>query len=519
VFESRGFAVNAKGVVAGSSDLGRAIFEYEQQMVHAGDLDSNGVVLGISDDRVKVGVSISANIWEADNTKRWKAPDPIGDGILVFAVSPDHSRLLGSGTILGSGGDPIEKLFWWEYARDGHIVAHVVDDGRGNPIDGRFTSGTNSDVGYHVAVSNSTETGDLLHIEGTNQTVKIADWFNSFMAPEDPKIPSVTSKSGPEIAFDYESGQIAVIAGGYLLTVKITDNLLPPVAHEDAYLSPVNDIDTPVNESLNVAAPGVLDNDTDDGIGPLQAMLVAGPKYGTLNLRADGSFVYTPKPGFNREDKFTYKASDGDFESAVATVNITLDTPFPWHNGLNPLNVDDSAPFPDGTVTVTPFDALLVINKLNSGDILDLPTTRPRPLALPFYDTDPNNLVSPLDALLLINELNRSKSPPGGGEVEANTADHFGTSTSVLSANSISLFGGVDTTPAVRAEQVEGGAESPVRPPANVVPIGETDPPIGFELRKSPADEEIWTELDPGWGLTDSENLLSAILGVGRDGA
>ena len=88
----------------------------------------------------------------------------------------------------------------------------------------------------------------------------------------------------------------------------------------------------------------MLDNDTDFGIGPLQAILVQGPKYGTLNLRADGSFVYTPKPGFNREDKFTYKASDGDRESAVATVNLTLNTQFPWHNGLNPLNVDDWRP-------------------------------------------------------------------------------------------------------------------------------------------------------------------------------
>ncbi len=33
----------------------RAIFEYDQEMVHAGDVDSSGVILGISDDRVKVG--------------------------------------------------------------------------------------------------------------------------------------------------------------------------------------------------------------------------------------------------------------------------------------------------------------------------------------------------------------------------------------------------------------------------------------------------------------------------------
>ncbi len=69
----------------------------------------------------------------------------------------------------------------------------------------------------------------------------------------------------------------------------------------------------------------------------------------------------------------------------------------------------------------------------------------------------------------------------------------------VVSVNSISLLRGVDTTPAACAEQVEGDSENPVRSPANMVLIGMTDLPIGFELRKSPADDEIWTEPDSRW--------------------
>ena len=38
-------------------------------------------------------------------------------------------------------------------------------------------------------------------------------------------VPAETSQDGPEIAFDYDSGQVAIITGGYLFTVKITDNL------------------------------------------------------------------------------------------------------------------------------------------------------------------------------------------------------------------------------------------------------------------------------------------------------
>jgi hypothetical protein len=127
--------------------------------------------------------------------------------------------------------------------------------------------------------------------------------------------------------------------------------------------------------------------------------------------------------------------------------------------------------------------------------------------------------VTPLDALLVINELNRPKSAPGGEEGEADTADHFGSSTSVFSVSSISLLSGGDTAPAASAEQVEGDSENLVRSPASMVPIGMIDPPIGFELRKSSADDEIWAELDSRWGLTDSEDLLSAILSAGGDEA
>ena len=408
---------------------------------------------------------------------------------------------MGYGVVFGGIGFSDSKLAWWDY--DG--TSHLVRNAQNLPIDGRLTSATNGNVGYLVGKSEAPGTGDLLHIESTNQTVQIVDWFESFSGVD---IPAGTSSDGPEIAFDYDSGQVAIITGGYLLTVKITDNLLPPVAHEDAYTSPVNEILTPVNESLNVAAPGVLGNDTDDGVGPLQAILEEGPQYGTLDLRADGSFVYTPKPGFNREDKFTYKVSDGDYESAVTTVNITLDTPFPWHNGLDPLDVDGE----DG---ITPFDALLIINQLNSGENPQLPETRPRPLAPPFLDTDPDNFVAPFDALLVINELNRPGGPRGvSGEGEAGTPAFASPVGDNPPAPSIFIVSEGEVTSAAGEDRAVDKSAKPVQTLANEVVIGMADPPIGFELRKSPANEEVWAELGSQWGLNDSEDLLSDIVGA-----
>ena len=76
--------------------------------------------------------------------------------------------------------------------------------------------------------------------------------------------------------------------------------------------------------ALTVAAPGVLGNDSDPEGQALTTRLVAGPSNGTLTLNADGSFIYTPAANFNGTDSFTYRASDGSLDSAVATVTLTV---------------------------------------------------------------------------------------------------------------------------------------------------------------------------------------------------
>jgi len=120
--------------------------------------------------------------------------------------------------------------------------------------------------------------------------------------------------------------------GAAIITVTVSDGLL---AAYDAFTLTVNAVNDPpvaVNDTYNtnediplqVAAPGVLGNDTD-GDGPaLTAALAGGPSHGALTLNADGSFVYTPSLNYNGADAFTYRASDGLAQSNVATVTITI---------------------------------------------------------------------------------------------------------------------------------------------------------------------------------------------------
>ena len=46
---------------------------------------------------------------------------------------------------------------------------------------------------------------------------------------------------------------------------------------------------------------------------------------GSVSLNPNGSFTYTPNPGFLGTDTFTYTAtdSDGDFDIATVTINVT----------------------------------------------------------------------------------------------------------------------------------------------------------------------------------------------------
>jgi hypothetical protein len=91
----------------------------------------------------------------------------------------------------------------------------------------------------------------------------------------------------------------------------------PPVAVDDAYAT---DFET----ALNVAAPGVLANDTDADGDALTAGMPTEPANGTLVLNADGSFTYTPDAGFSGNDTFTYMAHDPDGGMDTATVTITV---------------------------------------------------------------------------------------------------------------------------------------------------------------------------------------------------
>ena len=114
------------------------------------------------------------------------------------------------------------------------------------------------------------------------------------------------------------TGQMLKILVGKSVTNAVVSYTLGPAAVSDEYIATSG-------VQLSVAAPGVLANDVA-GLGGsgLTAVLVNNVTNGSLTLNSDGSFTYTPTPGYAGNDSFTYEANNGLGNSAPTTVTLTV---------------------------------------------------------------------------------------------------------------------------------------------------------------------------------------------------
>ncbi|MHB1403305.1 MAG: Ig-like domain-containing protein [Thiobacillus sp.] len=161
-------------------------------------------------------------------------------------------------------------------------------------------------------------------------------------------------------------------------TVSLTVNPLndPPVAADNAYSVTAGD-------TLTVAAPGILGNDSDidgDTLSAVSHSALAG-----LTPSADGGFSYNAAAA--GEFSFTYQASDGTATSDPATVTITVtavvanvapvavnDTFSVARNATNvPLNVLANDTDADGNLD--PTTVTIVVNPNKGGSVSVDPVT------------------------------------------------------------------------------------------------------------------------------------------------
>ena len=202
--------------------------------------------------------------------------------------------------------------------------------------------------------------------------IKASDPSNGTLFTFDPD-GSFNYKSNPGFvgtdSFTYVASDGVGQSNTATVTITVTSAVanLPPVTNNDAY-------STQQDTVLNVAPPGVLDNDSDPEGGPLTASVVlAGqPTNGHLSPHPDGSFSYTPDPGFVGVDSFSYVATDDAGQSTAAMVQITVTAAAA---NLPPVANNDLYSTPQGSVLTVAAPGVLANDADPEGHVLNVTVT------------------------------------------------------------------------------------------------------------------------------------------------
>ena len=119
--------------------------------------------------------------------------------------------------------------------------------------------------------------------------------------------------NGPD-TFTYTASDASLTSDAATVTVTVTPVNDAPVCVDGNATTPE---DTAFSDSLAGLCSDVNGDTLTFAVG-------TGPIHGALELAADGSFTYTPKPDRIGYDSFTFTASDGTIGANVATSTIDV---------------------------------------------------------------------------------------------------------------------------------------------------------------------------------------------------
>ncbi|MCP5096070.1 MAG: hypothetical protein GY943_10990 [Chloroflexi bacterium] len=177
---------------------------------------------------------------------------------------------------LVSGGELFVDHF--EISEDSRRVIYIADQDENDILELYSTSITGGDV------------------EKLNQALTLGgDVYNFNLVPNSPRV---------IYRADQETNNVIELFATFALA-----------ATPDTYIVRQDD-------SLNIAEPGVLDNDLQSGSATTE--LLTPPVHGNLIFNSDGSFTYTPDAEFWGKDSFTYFVSEAQQDSNVVTVTLSI---------------------------------------------------------------------------------------------------------------------------------------------------------------------------------------------------
>lgn len=192
------------------------------------------------------------------------------------------------------------------------IVVVTVTSGYDAPVamTDTFTMSEDSSATIPVTANDYNPDGSVLSITSvttTNGTAAVSGTNVLFS-------PAANYFGDAKLFYVMTDGTTSSTSSVIVTVIAVND---PPVALGESFT-------TLQNTPLSVLAPGLLTNDSDVESSKLSAVISKAPDHGTLDLNADGSFVYTPESNYFGADSFTYKAFDGAAQSAAATVSLNV---------------------------------------------------------------------------------------------------------------------------------------------------------------------------------------------------
>lgn len=248
------------------------------------------------------GMSLPATVLaEVRDWSLWRTPATIAGG------APAEIQLTVTNTGDGGGGDAVGCVIIAIPASAFTVTNAVVDSVSHG---GAWTSSTSTDgTTWFVRLAAASSGGDRLPgspAESLVATITVQD-------------------TGVDGAFTWTGNAYnkADCTDDFFMPRSLTVTIdgvaanTAPTASDDSY-------SVAKSNSLTVGSPGLLTNDDDADGDMLSAALVGGPTNGGLAWGGDGSFTYTPDPGFVGTDTFTYRADDGAAQSVDATVTVTV---------------------------------------------------------------------------------------------------------------------------------------------------------------------------------------------------
>lgn len=129
-----------------------------------------------------------------------------------------------------------------------------------------------------------------------------------------------------------------------------------------------------INDFASTAKGGyvdiaIKDNDYDLGNTPLTVFIKTQPTYGTATLNADGTIRYMHNSASNTTDSFTYYINDGELDSNIATVTISIAPP-PCDSGMDVVFIFDYTGSMGGQIEAAKAGAASIISTIRtqSGD-------------------------------------------------------------------------------------------------------------------------------------------------------